>query len=360
MGETLRGDAGAGGAGRRAVARRLIAALVAAAVLAAVLAVVPAVVPPLRAQRPEAPGVRLDAGRFTVVAGARDLRLARTLLAAAQANDSFPGLPRPAARVLIAVAPDAARFRQWVGPHAPEWGAAIAIPDEQRLVLQGSRAGSEAGDPVVVLRHELAHLALHERLGRLPPRWFDEGYASVAAGEWNREEVFATSLAMVWRTLPSLDRLENGFFAGATEAEWSYAMAHRVVSELAALDPVHGLGNFFAYWKDTGSMERAIRQAFGLTGEQFEAHWKARTRRRYGALALATNVSVVFGLFGVALLPLYIDRRRRDRRRLEAMRAADAAQDEAARRSALQALLDAGASGSASSSSSASAGGEVA
>ncbi|MDQ8164030.1 MAG: hypothetical protein P3C10_15740, partial [Gemmatimonadota bacterium] len=193
MGETLRGDAGAGGAGRRAVARRLIAALVASAlvpfalVAAVWLAGGPAVatlaVATLAAQSPEAPGVRLDAGRFTVVAVARDERLARTLLAAAQANDSFPGLPRPTARVLIAVAPDAARFRQWVGPHAPEWGAAIAIPDEQRLVLQGSRAGSAAGDPVVVLRHELAHLALHEWLGRLPPRWFDEGYASVTAGE---------------------------------------------------------------------------------------------------------------------------------------------------------------------------------
>lgn len=294
------------------------------------------------AQTMPAPGVRLDEGRFTVVADARDARLARTLLAAAQANDSFPGLPRPKAHVLIAVATDAERFRQWVGPHAPEWGAAIAIPDEQRLVLQGSRAGSDAGDPVVVLRHELAHLALHERMGRLPPRWFDEGYASVAAGEWSRDEAFETSLAMVWRTLPSLSRLEEGFFAGASEAGWSYAMAYRVVSELQALDPVNGLGNFFTYWKSTGSMEKALRQAYGITGEQFEKYWQARTRRRYGALSLVTNVSAVFGLFGVILLPLYIGRRRRDRQKLEAMRAADMVQEAAARASALQALLEAG------------------
>ncbi len=294
------------------------------------------------AQPTPTPGVRLDAGRFTVVSEARDARLARALLAAAQANDSFPGLPRPKAHVLIAVAPNAERFRQWVGPHAPEWGAAIAIPDEQRLVLQGGRAGSDAGDPVVVLRHELAHLALHERMGRLPPRWFDEGYASVAAGEWTRDEAFATSLAMVWRTLPSLERLENGFFAGASEATWSYAMAYRVVSELQALDPSAGLANFFSYWKTTGSMEKALRQAYGITGEQFEKHWQARTRRRYGALSLVTNVSAVFGLFGVMLLPLFISRRRRDRRRLEAMRAADLVQEAAARASALQALLDAG------------------
>ena len=287
-------------------------------------------------------GLRLDAGRFTVVAEARDARLARTLLTAAQSNDTFPGLPRPRAHVLIAVAPTADRFRQWVGPNAPEWGAAIAIPDEQRLVLQGGRAGSDAGDPVVVLRHELAHLALHEWMGRLPPRWFDEGYASVAAGEWTRDEAFETSLTMVWRTLPSLERLEDGFFAGASEATWSYAMAYRVVSELHALDPVNGLSNFFRDWKTTGSMEKGIRHAYGMTGEQFEVHWKARTRRRYGALSMVTNLSAVFGLFGVILLPLYVGKRRRDRQKLEAMRAQDVAQEAAARASALQALLDAG------------------
>jgi hypothetical protein len=288
------------------------------------------------------PSVRLDGGRFTVVAEAGDARLARALLAAARANDQFPGLPRPAARVLIAVAPNAARFREWVGPHAPEWGAAIAVPDEQRIILQGRRAGSDAGDPVAVLRHELAHLALHEHMGRLPPRWFDEGYASVAAGEWTRDETLATSVTMVWRTLPRLAQLERGFFGGASEATWSYAMAYRVVSELQALDPVNGLSNFFVYWKSTGSLEKAIRQAYGMTGDQFERHWQARTRRRYGALALVTNVSAVFGLFGVLLLPLYVSKRRRDRVKLDAMRAADQAQEAASRASALQALLDAG------------------
>jgi hypothetical protein len=79
-----------------------------------------------------------------------------------------------------------------------------------------------------------------------------------------------------------------------------------------------------------------------MTGDQFERHWQARTRRRYGALALVTNVSAVFGLFGVLLVPFYLSKRRRDRRKLDAMRAADEAQEAASRASALQALLDAG------------------
>jgi hypothetical protein len=285
-------------------------------------------------------GVRLDSGRFTVVAERQDERMARALLAAAVKQDSFPGLARPRQRVLIAIAPDAQRLRAWVGPYAPEWGAAFAFPEQGKIVMQGGRANSDAGDPLVVLRHELAHLALHEQMGSLPPRWFDEGYASVAAREWTREQAFETSLGMVWRTLPTLEQLERGFVGGGMEASWSYAMAHRVVSELETLGGPGGLTNLLGYWKETGSFEKAVRQAYGMTGEGFEKHWRAQTRSRYGALSFVTNVSAAVGLFGLVLVPLFVIRRRRDRRKLEAMRAADARQEEAERQSALQAILD--------------------
>ena len=62
-----------------------------------------------------------------------------------------------------------------------------------------------------MLRHELAHLALHERLGDLPPRWFDEGYASVAAREWRRDDVLAANVALALRGTPSLDQLDESF-----------------------------------------------------------------------------------------------------------------------------------------------------
>jgi hypothetical protein len=283
--------------------------------------------------------VRIDGSRFTVVSARKDERLARAMLAQAQRNDSFPGLPRPRAQVLIAIAPDAAQFRAWIGAEAPEWGAAVAFPSQQRIVMQGANAGSDAGDPAVVLRHELAHLALHEAMGPLPPRWFDEGYASYAAGEWNREQAFEASLSLIWRTLPGIDSLDAGFYAGAGQASWSYAVAHRVVSEMATLDREQGLSNFFRYWRESGSLEVGLRQAFGITSQQFDVHWKRQTRRRYGALALVTNVSVFVGIIVVLFGPLMIRRRRRDKQRLEAMRAQEAAQDAAARASALEAML---------------------
>lgn len=285
-------------------------------------------------------GVRLDSGRVTVVADRRDERLARSLLSEAVTHDSFPGLPRAKNSVLIAIAPNADMFRAWVGRSAPEWGSAIAIPDLRRIIMQGSYAGSDAGNPIAVLRHELAHLALHEYLGSLPPRWFDEGYASVAAGEWTRGTALETSVSLAWRALPPTDQLDEGFVHGASQAEWSYAIAQLVVHELQGIDEQNGLKNFLVDWKSTGSYERAVRSAYGMTSAGFDDYWHKQVRRRYGALALFANVSLAFGFIGILLGPLFWMRRRRDRRRLEAMRAADAVAEEAARRSALEALLN--------------------
>jgi len=286
--------------------------------------------------------LRLDGGRITVVAYPRDARLARTVLDSAVANDSFPGLPRPREQILVAIAPDERRFRDWIGSGAPEWGAAVAIPSERRIVMQGSRAGSDAGNPMRVLRHELAHLALHEYLGDLPPRWFDEGYASYSAGEWGRDEVLTTSVALLVHGIPPLDSLDEEFYFDATRAQAAYALSYRAVVTLASLDPERGLSLFFRYWKEDGSMERAIRSAYGITGADFEERWRRQTERRYGALALAANVSIALGLMGLIIVPIYVLRLRRKRRRLAAMLAADEAAERAEGESVLRAILELG------------------
>lgn len=297
--------------------------------------------PVRRANIPRVPGqnVRLDSGRFTVVAGRTDTRLATAVLSHALSRDTFPGLARPKAHVLIAIAPTAALFRAWVGPNAPEWGAAIAIPDEQRIVMQGAFAGSDAGDPLVVLRHELAHLALHEIMGDLPPRWFDEGYASVSAGEWSRATALETSVSLAWRSMPGGDELDAGFYGGSSRAQYTYALSHLAVAEMQAIDEKRGLTNFFAEWKRTGKYDLALRQAYGMTTTSFDNYWHGRVRRQYGVLALVANLSLAFGFVSLMIGPLYWSKRRRNKQRLEVMRANEAVQEARARRSAMEALL---------------------
>ncbi len=282
---------------------------------------------------------RIDRGRFTAVFYPTERDLAVSLLESALRTDTFPGLPRPRQRVLVAIAPDRRRFRQWVGPGAPEWGAAISFPESHRVVMQGRSAGSDAGDPREVFRHELAHLALHEFLGGFPPRWFDEGYASYAAHEWTRDDVLSANLALVLRGTPRFDELDQEFEGGTVAAQNAYALAYRAVSDLAALDTLHGLSRFFEAWKRDGRLDPALRETYGLTLAGFEARWQQQTRRRYGGLALIGNLAFAGLLLVMGVVPLYLMRRERDRKRLAALRAADEAAERAARASIIEALL---------------------
>ena len=305
--------------------------------MAALVAVGAAGAVPVGAQD-DAP-LRLDAGRFTAVFFQSDELLARSLLAGAARRDSFPWLPRSSQRVLLAIAPDAARFRAWAGPHAPEWGVALAFPESRRIVMQGRAAGSDAGDPQEVLRHELAHLALHERLGDRPPRWFDEGYASVAAREWRRDDVLAANVALALRGTPSLAQLDESFTRGAVAAQSAYALSYRAVTELASLDPDRGLTLLFDHWTRSPSLDVAVRRAFGITLVGFEREFQTRTRRRYGGLALFADLSLLLLVLSVLVLPFFVARRVRDRRRLKDLLAADAAAERAEHASALAVLL---------------------
>lgn len=278
----------------------------------------------------QAAPVRIDSGRFTIVCYPGDSTLGRSLVSTAIRSDSFPGLPRPREHVLVAIAPDAATFRSWA-QGAPEWGAALAFPASRRIVLQGHSAGSDAGDPRATLRHELAHLALHEYLGDLPPRWFDEGYAGYAAGEWRRESALTTNLALALRGMPTLDELEDRFAHGASTAEEAYALSYQAVLDLAQLDPERGLARLFPLWRETGSLDKALRRGYGITLDEFENDWRRETRHRYGALALVSDVTLAGLLVLLLVVPLYVARRRRDRARLTALREADARTDAAER-----------------------------
>ena len=285
---------------------------------------------------------RIDSGRYTVVFYAADAVLAASALESAVARDSFPFLPRSRSRVVIMIAPDAATFREWAGQSAFPWAAALAFVEQHRVVMQGRSASSDAGNPLQVLRHELAHIALYDFIGLIAPRWFEEGYASYAAGEERTDGFIATNAALAFRTMPSLAALDTMLAnRRGTDARAGYALALRAVSDLAALDRQRGLAPLLSAWRERGSFDLAMRRAYAQTADQFERDWQRRTRWQFAFLALAADSAFVTALFVLLLVPLYQSRRRRNAARLAAMREREATTEHAMRSAALDAVLHA-------------------
>jgi hypothetical protein len=212
----------------------------------------------------------------TAVAWPAQLSLATDLAKRAAQPTDWPGLghytPGP---LRLIVVPDGRRLDSLTAGRAPAWGAAVALPGERIIVLR-----ADAGDLFATLRHELAHLALHQAVTVRVPLWFDEGYASWAAGEWDRLGALELNLAVVRGEVPDLRSLDGALRGSAGTADAAYALAVSAVTELARRNPSQSLAPLLDRLKAGDDFEASVLATTGLTMLQFEREWRRVLRQR--------------------------------------------------------------------------------
>ncbi|NJD09226.1 MAG: hypothetical protein FIB01_01900 [Gemmatimonadetes bacterium] len=261
-------------------------------------------------------------------------------LAAALASGSalltpLPGMPRNVLEggrpIVVFVTPDERRFQELTRGRAPDWGAGVAFPDAGVIVLPGYGRGRGVPTQLqAILRHELAHVALQRRLGAARvPRWFTEGYAVWSARQLDADAAWLLRLAFVFNRAPPLDSLELRWPAESQDARVAYLLSATAVQYLYGLASPEHFERFLDAWARRGSLETALRGTYYLSSPQFERLWRRQVRSSYGWLLFLTQ-GVVLGLFFTAfVLVLFSIRRRRDRQRLAALRAAELPDDPA-------------------------------
>jgi hypothetical protein len=216
----------------------------------------------------------------------------------------WPGLPGGFTdSVTILLAPNGEIFDSLTGGSLPEWGTAAAFPERMTVVLQADEG------PTTVLRHELAHLALHASVPHTPV-WFQEGYAVWAAGEWNRFESLRINLALVLGRVPSLRDLSRQLREGRSRAGAAYALAGTVVAKLDGIAGEEGLVRLVSAYRESGDLDGALRSTYLITLDQFEESWQKEIKRRYGWLSLVTSFTVFWLFVGILLGALWWRRRR--------------------------------------------------
>lgn len=260
-------------------------------------------------------------------------RLARAVLP--QAIAPFPGLPRDIlARghdVTVLLAPDEETFTRWTGGQAPEWGAGVAFPALERIVLPtyAPRARSPA-DIRRTLRHELAHVALQRHLGTARvPRWFTEGYATWTAGQLDTEADWLLRVAFLTDRAPPLDSLALLWPEGATDARIAYLLSASAIRYLYAHGGEAPLTTMLERWRSGASLDEAMRASHQITLGRFERDWATSVRREYGWLRFFAQAAVLWSIVGVLVVVIWTIRRRYNRARLERMRAQDIPDDPA-------------------------------
>ncbi len=280
----------------------------------------------------EAPAQALDGGRqlagtrVTVLFMAPDSGKAARVLSSLEAAPPLPGLPSHVpSGVRVMLAPDEAGFQRLTGGRAPEWGAGVALPSEATIVVPAYVSARGRGwSDVQVLRHEWAHVGLHQYLdGLRVPRWFSEGYAQWASGGWDWSEGWKLRVALA-RDRSPLDSLDLSWPRDQARAQTAYLLSATTIEYLVVQSSPRGLEVLLTRWKESGSFERAFRSTYGVTTAQFEEDWRRYVKDRYGWVFVLSHSAVFWMFLSLALAAMVGVRRRAKRERLARLRALDA------------------------------------
>jgi len=272
------------------------------------------------------PFQRVSGSRVSVAYQGQDSIRAAGLLRLLQGLPPLAALPDTLpSGVSLFIAPDQGLFDSLTGGSVPEWGAGVAVPSENRIVVPGfgiqrTRGWTEAR----VLKHEWAHLGLHQYLDGLRiPRWFDEGYAEWASGGWNPTEGWRLRVAFALGRAPPLDSLVLDWPRDRASAGLAYLLSATAVEYLVRESGERGLRIFLQRWRSDRSFDGAMRTTYGLTLGQFEEDWKGYVRKRYGWLFVVSHSSVFWLTLAVALLLMVRIRRGRNREAMAKLRAGE-------------------------------------
>lgn len=268
----------------------------------------------------------LEGSRVQVLFEPADSATGARVLAFLEAQPPLPGLPDSLPRDVRAVmAHTRQAFDGLTGGQVPEWGAGVAVPSLDLLVIPGGQGRSlvdEEGRRV--LRHEWAHLGLHQYLGELRvPRWFDEGYAQYAAGGWDYTQAWRLRVLLALGRAPAMDSLTLDWPRDRASADAAYLLAASAVGYLLHESGDRGLEVFLARWRADGDFETALRATFGVSSGQMEEDWRGWVRAHYGWLFVLSRSAVFWMALTLILLLMFRSRHTRNRERLARLRAGE-------------------------------------
>ncbi len=228
--------------------------------------------------------------------------------------------PRPVEIVVLS----GATFRPWARGLIPEWGAGFTNWPTGPIVLDADAVSGGAKSLPEILRHELSHAYLGQRVGSNAglPRWFVEGVAQAQSGEWRWLDTFALVRGAATNDLPALERIQFAFPRGGSAARQAYALSLAAVLSLE--DRLREEGGWRALVDAVAQGERfdsAFLRLSGITVHSFALSFDEGLKSRYGWIAAFTQLASVFLLMTLLFLAGYARTVYRNRRRLAEMEA---------------------------------------
>ncbi|MBI5609973.1 MAG: hypothetical protein HY902_13955 [Deltaproteobacteria bacterium] len=183
------------------------------------------------------------------------------------------------------------------------WLAGLALLEQHRIIVAVN--GTRALTTRETLEHELVHAGLHQSgTGQWLPRWYQEGVATLLAGEATWERMRDMAGAAPLGQLANLSALDQGFRGSQVAVERAYAMSAgflRFCTQRAGGQ--HMVGQLQQRLRQGIGFDSAFALTFGGRPEALYAAYAEQVQASASSWAMLLSDTTVWSL--VSLLALF-------------------------------------------------------
>lgn len=194
------------------------------------------------------------------------------------------------------------------------WLAGLAMLNERRIIVHVN--GTRALTTKETLEHELVHVGLHAASGgRYLPAWYQEGVATLLAGEATFERLRDLAGAAPLGQLESLTNLNEGFHGSQVARQRAYATAAGFLQfATRRAGGIGAIGDVQRRLQEGAALERAFAMSFGAPPADLYAVYAAQIQASASAWAVLLSDNAIWSaisLLGMfAMLQAYRNRPR--------------------------------------------------
>ena len=221
------------------------------------------------------------------------------------------------ARVIIAW--DTDHFESLSGGGFPHWGAALARPADNLIVMKSPRWSTVDEDPTGTIMHEMVHLATGRLVGdnRLPV-WLSEGIAVEESGEIRQNgSTLTMATALGSGTMMDLWDLENLFGFSSEQAQLAYLQAESAVIFFKERYGRFTLIQLMLRMGEGVPFEQAFDEVTGGGWYGFNDEWHDWARDRFGGYLVQDIGNWVWGFILMLAIGVWSVRKWRSRQILK-------------------------------------------
>jgi len=222
-------------------------------------------------------------------------------------------------RVRVYLLKDGDEAGRYYGSKIPSWVIAFAVPHQSTIYLISPRVAKSLSDTRKVFVHELAHIFNHQISPQLP-LWLNEGLVMWVSGEERLRDNIWLSFAALTNSFLRLRDIDYHFPEERHKSGLAYAESRNSVIYIVEVYGMDGLRRLLSEVHTTGDVDLAFKKSFGVSYERFDDDFLVFLRSRFRWLAILGEGLPFWILLLSLFLVVYVVKRRRTRRRLEALR----------------------------------------